>query len=82
MAQFVAVPTQRIEAESLQALLEEFASRDGTDYGERELSLQQKVGQLKSQLERGELLLLYDVQAGQWDLLPRQQAQQLLDSPG
>jgi uncharacterized protein YheU (UPF0270 family) len=80
MAQFVAVPTRRIEAQSLQALLEEFASRDGTDYGERELSLQQKTRELQQQLERGELILLYEAECEQWDLLPRQQAQQLLDS--
>ena len=79
MAQFVAVPTQRVEAQSLQALLEEFASRDGTDYGERELSLEQKARELQLQLERGELVLLYEVEAEQWDLLPRQLAQQLLD---
>ncbi len=46
MTQFVEVPPQRLQADILQALLEEFASRDGTDYGERELSLEQKVGSL------------------------------------
>ena len=44
MAQFVKVPPQRLEANVLQALLEEYASRDGTDNGERELSLEQKLG--------------------------------------
>ncbi|MCB1699151.1 MAG: YheU family protein, partial [Halioglobus sp.] len=39
MANFVAVPVERLQPDVLQALLEEFASRDGTDYGERELSL-------------------------------------------
>ena len=40
MAEFVMVPPQRLQAEVLQALLEEFASRDGTDYGERECTLE------------------------------------------
>ena len=79
MAKFVAVPLQRLEADVLQALLEEFASRDGTDYGEQELTLQQKVGELRMQLGRGELTLLYETDSEQWDLLPEDQASQLLE---
>lgn len=79
MAQFVDVPPQRLQASVLQALLEEFASRDGTDYGERELSLEQKVSELSRQLQRRELILLYDADSEQWDLLPRDQALHLLD---
>lgn len=78
MAQFVAVPPERIEAESLQGLLEEFASRDGTDYGEHEFTLADKVGQLTGQLRRGELKILYDLDSQQWDLLPREEADLIL----
>ena len=80
MSQFVAVPAQRLQADILQALLEEYASRDGTDYGEREFTLEQKVEMLRSQLQRGDLQILYDADSGQWDLLPREQATVLLDS--
>ena len=80
MAQFVEVPLQRLQADVLQALLEEFASRDGTDYGERELSLERKVAQLGSQLQSGELMLLFETDCEQWDLLPRDQALHLLDT--
>ena len=80
MTQFVEVPPQRLEADVLQALLEEYASRDGTDYGERELSLEQKVGSLRGQMQRGELLLLFDVEGEHWDLLPKALAGELLDN--
>ena len=80
MAQFVAVPPQRLEAAVLQALLEEFASRDGTDYGERESTLEEKIVQLQRQLVNGELHILYDVDSEQWDLVPREQAELLLNS--
>ena len=33
MANFLEIPPSRLEQDTLQALLEEFASRDGTDYG-------------------------------------------------
>ena len=80
MAEFVMVPPERLSADVLQALLEEFASRDGTDYGERERTLEEKFEQLRSQLDTGDLQLLYDVESEQWDLLPRQQAELLLNS--
>ena len=80
MAQFVAVPPERLQADILQALLEEFATRDGTDYGERELTLDEKVERLQRQLRAGELHILYDGDCEQWDLVPRAQAELLLNS--
>ena len=79
MTQFVEVPPQRLQTDILQALLEEYASRDGTDYGERELSLEQKVSSLRAQIQRGELLIVYEVESEQWDLLPADQARALLE---
>lgn len=80
MAQFVAVPLARLQADVLQALLEDFASRDGTDYGEQERTLDDKVARLGSQLKAGELQILYDVDSEQWDLVHRVQAEQLLNN--
>jgi uncharacterized protein YheU (UPF0270 family) len=80
MAQFVEVPPQRLQPDVLQALLEEYASRDGTDYGEREVSLAEKVRQLQRQMQERLLLLLYDADSEQWDLVPREQAETLLNS--
>ena len=80
MAQFVVVPPQRLQPDVLQALLEEYASRDGTDYGERELTLDEKVGRLQSQLNDGDLRILYDIDSEQWDLVPQAQAELLLNS--
>ncbi|MCX2981463.1 YheU family protein [Halieaceae bacterium IMCC14734] len=79
MADFVEVPIQRLSEEVLAALLEEFASRDGTDYGHYELTLAGKVGRLRAQLQDGSLCLLYDGDSQEWDLLPREQAQELLE---
>tara|TARA_R110001592_G_scaffold38609_1_gene127279 strand:+ start:127859 stop:128104 length:246 start_codon:yes stop_codon:yes gene_type:complete len=78
MTQFVEVPPQRLQADVLQALLEDYASRDGTDYGEQELSLAQKVGNLSAQIKKGELLILYEMEGEHWDLVPSEQAKSLL----
>jgi uncharacterized protein YheU (UPF0270 family) len=79
VAQFVEIPSSRLQPDVLQALLEEFATRDGTDYGERETSLVQKVDSLVRQLTRGDIKLLYDADSEQWDLVAQDEASALLD---
>lgn len=78
MADFVRVPPERLPAETLTALLEEYASRDGTDYGNYELSLEEKRDQLRLRLIAGDVQLLYDADSEHWDLVPRERARELL----
>lgn len=54
------IPPGSLSEEALQGVLEEFISRDGTDYGEEELSLEAKVARLKPQVMRGEVLIVFD----------------------
>ncbi len=53
------IPHTEIASETLQALIEEFVTRDGTDYGEHEASISQKVQQIMVQLERQEIFIIY-----------------------
>ncbi|EGA66767.1 YheU family protein [Vibrio brasiliensis] len=53
------VPWQQIEPETLDNLIREFVLREGTDYGNVEVSLQDKVDQIRSQLESGEAVVVY-----------------------
>ena len=53
------IPWQALEPETLNNLIEYFVLREGTDYGEQEVSLADKVGQVRAQLERGEVLLQF-----------------------
>jgi uncharacterized protein YheU (UPF0270 family) len=59
----VAVPHTEISADALQALVESFVLREGTDYGEHEFSLPQKVAHVMRQLERGEAQVMFDPQS-------------------
>ena len=77
MANFVQVPVERLQPDVFTVLLEEYASRDGTDYGARELSLDEKVANLRRQLEIGDVGLVYDVDSEEWDLLPAAELQEL-----
>ncbi len=78
MSSFLQVPPAKLAADTLEALLEEYASRDGTDYGEVELTLAQKVGNLRRQLDAGELCLLFHMETEHWDLVPASDAARLL----
>jgi uncharacterized protein YheU (UPF0270 family) len=54
------IPYKKLNEETLQAVIEEFISREGTNYGEQEYSLSQQVQQVKNQLDRGDIFLSYD----------------------
>lgn len=54
------VPYQELSPDALQSLIEDFVTRDGTDYGQAELTMQQKAAHLLALLQKGELLITYD----------------------
>jgi len=56
----IEVPYGELSAELLNAVIESFVLREGTDYGEREFSLEDKVARVISQLKRGEAKILFD----------------------
>ncbi|MEI8671943.1 YheU family protein [Vibrio sp. SA48] len=53
------IPWQQIAPDTLDNLIQEFVLREGTDYGEQEISLQQKIEQVKQQLTSGEVAIVY-----------------------
>ena len=56
----IPIPHAELSAEALRGVIESFVLREGTDYGEREHSLEQKVAQVRAQLERGQARILFD----------------------
>ncbi|MDW6002769.1 YheU family protein [Vibrio mangrovi] len=53
------VPWQTIDPDTLDNLIREFILREGTDYGEQEVSLEDKVAQVKQQIQTGEAVIVY-----------------------
>ena len=56
----VKIPIDRLSPEALQGVIEEFVSRNGTDYGMTDVPLETQVQQVKSQLKSGQAVLVYD----------------------
>ena len=70
-AQRVEVPHGQLAPEVLRRLIEEFVTRDGTDYGAVERTLGQKVAAVMQQLEAGELAIVVDVEHEAIDIVTR-----------
>lgn len=49
-----------LSSEALDGVLEEFISREGTDYGEQYYSLEDKKAQVLKQLKNNKAVLLFD----------------------
>jgi uncharacterized protein len=60
LTEAVLIPHGELSADALQGVIESFVLREGTDYGEREYSLAQKVAQVRAQLELGQARILFD----------------------
>jgi len=50
----------RLSPEALQGVIDEFVSRDGTDYGMTEAALETKIQQVKRQLKSCHAVLVYE----------------------
>ena len=67
------VPWQDINPDTLNHLLEEFASRDGTDYGAYETRLADKVAQLEIQLKQKRIVVVYSELHESVNIVPAEQ---------
>jgi uncharacterized protein len=67
---YVQVPYTELSAELLRAVVESFVLREGTDYGQRELSLDEKVARMIGQLKRGEASIVFDPDTDSVTILP------------
>ena len=74
----VEVPWQDIAPVTLDALIGEFVTRDGTDYGEREVPLSRKVAQVRELLRRGDALVVFFEEAQTVDILARKDFEERL----
>ena len=56
----IEIPHRELSPEALRGVLESFVLREGTEYGEHDVSLDQKVAQVLRQLERGEAQVIFN----------------------
>lgn len=64
------IPFKELSPEALRGVIEEYVTRDGTDYGEREIPLETKVQQVLNQLHTGKAVLTFDQKTETCNILP------------
>lgn len=67
------IPISDLNAETLLNIIEGFVLREGTEYGEADVSLEDKVQQVLSQLKSGDVLLVYSELHETVNIIPKQQ---------
>lgn len=67
----VAIPYTELSADALRGVIEAFVLREGTDYGDRHYSLDQKVQHVMHQLERNEAQIMFDPSTETVDIVVR-----------
>ena len=70
----IVVPLEQLPADVLDGLVEEFVSRDGTDYGAVERTLDEKKAAVLRQLQRGEVVVMFDFETESTTIVPADQA--------
>lgn len=69
----IEIPAERLNAEIMTAIIEEFILREGTDYGAQEVDFSSKVAQVRALLKAGEVTITFDPKTENCTLLTRQQ---------
>jgi uncharacterized protein YheU (UPF0270 family) len=70
------IPHQELSTDTLNAIIETFVLREGTEYGEHDISLSDKIAQVKKQLQQGNVVLVYSELHENVNILPRDHFQE------
>lgn len=77
MSSIVEVPWRQLSADALHGVIEEFVTREGTEYGASDVDLATKVAQVQRQLERAEVLVFFDTALSTCHLVHRDEVKRL-----
>jgi len=74
----VEIPFEALSPEALNGIIENFILREGTDYGATETLHESKIKKIRSQLENGDIKVVFDSNAESVTLITRQDLAKLL----
>lgn len=70
------IPLEQLNAATVDGLIEEFVTRDGTDYGAEEVELAQKKADVARLLRSGEVVIVFDPASETSSIVTREALQQ------
>jgi uncharacterized protein YheU (UPF0270 family) len=65
------IPQSALSSDALLGIIKEFVTREGTEYGAVDISLETKVKQVQRQLERGDVVIVFDEATESVDLVSK-----------
>lgn len=65
------IPFKELPIETLNNLIESFILREGTDYGEDDFSLNDKISHIKTQLNQGDVVIVYSELHESINIMPK-----------
>jgi uncharacterized protein YheU (UPF0270 family) len=63
------IPIDMLHPDTLRSVVENFITREGTDYGAHEVSLEAKIDQVMRQLRSGKAILVFDSEADSCNII-------------
>ena len=73
----IIIQHDNLTEEALHGLIEEFVTREGTDTGYTDGSLEENVEMVKRQLKRGDVLIVYDGDTQTANIVPKKNARMI-----
>jgi len=67
----IIIPHEQLSQEALKGLIEEFVTRDGTDTGYTDGSLEGNIEMVMRQLKRGDVCIVYDEATQTANIVPK-----------
>jgi uncharacterized protein YheU (UPF0270 family) len=64
------IPVDELNTDLLKAIIQEFVTREGTDYGDSDYSLDQKVEQVRSLLRSNRAKIVFDPETETCTIVP------------
>ena len=65
------IPYKRLSPDTLRRVIQEFIMREGTDYSHEDISIESKITQVMKQLQTGEAVLVFDLEAESFNIVIR-----------
>ncbi|RTE66813.1 YheU family protein [Amphritea opalescens] len=66
------IPWEQLQTDTLTSLIKEFVTRDGTDYGFNETSMDTRIDQVRAKLTSGEAVVLFSQSTGLCNIVARE----------
>jgi uncharacterized protein YheU (UPF0270 family) len=65
------IPQSSLSKDALLGVIKEFVLREGTEYGASDVSLDTKVKQVQRQLDRGDVVIVFDQESESIDIVSK-----------